>query len=234
MALKKFFEFYQHQGFKVVDPFLIPIPSKQFKLPRVVNEDEYQKLLSIIPRNNDPRHIRNRAIINMLWDTGARNGEIMSLNVEQINTKEKKAIILTEKSQGLKPVRQLMWTEETNDNLIKWLAKRKHLEKRFPFEEPNALFISVVSHQIGKRFSIRGVGEMLRRYSNRAQIPYTNAHSYRHHFGHELAKKGANNSIISNLMGHSSLQSSFTYTLLSGQEMEQEYTKFKRPAPAMA
>lgn len=230
MAVRKFFEFFSQQGLPVVNPWLIPIPDKQYKLPRVANERDYQKLMKVIPGNNDPRHIRNRAIINLLWDTGARNGEICSLNIDDINFNERKAVIKTEKSKGARPVREIFWTEKTNESLKKWFAKRIYLENKMFVRDKEALFISICSGGVhdnaGKRFAIKGVGEMLRRYCNRANIQYMNAHSFRHHMGHQIVKKGGTNSDVSNILGHSSLQSSFVYTLMTNVELKKRHEMF--------
>ncbi len=232
MALRKFFEFYKHQGFPVIDPWLIPVPEKEYKFPRVADEDGYRKLMATIPiKTNDPRHIRNRSIISMLWDTGARNGELLALNMDDVNLSGKKAVIKTEKSKGSRPVRIIFWGDETNYYLEQWIKKREMLQlKTAP--DPFALYISISSGALartsGQRLSKKGVGEMLRRYSNRAKIPYLNAHSFRHHVGHDLAKKGANNSVISGILGHSSLQSSFIYTLMNDKELEEVYRKFRK------
>ena len=65
------------------------------------------------------------------------------------------------------PIRELFWTHETNESLGNWLNKRTRLQQK----DPDTLFVSTCSANVGKRFSIKGVGEMLRRYSNRARIP---------------------------------------------------------------
>jgi integrase/recombinase XerC len=231
MAVRKFFEFYNKQGFKVIDPWLIPIPKKKFKMQRVATKEEYLKLLDIIPNNNDPRHIRNRAIINLLWDTGARNGEICSINVDGLDLVEKTAVIQTEKSRGARPVREIFWTEETNNNIKKWLEKRNYLKNnKMMFKDGDALFISVCSggvhNNTGKRFGNKGLGEMLRRYCHRAKIENMNAHSFRHHMGHQIVKKGGSNSDVSNILGHSSLQSSYVYTLMTNKELKKRYEIF--------
>jgi site-specific recombinase XerD len=101
-------------------------------------------------------------------------------------------------------------------------------------DEPEALFIGVKGGfhgqgARGKRLAICAAGEVFREYSNKAGLPqYLNAHSFRHHLGHELAKKGANNSVISSILGHSSLQSSYRYTALFDKELQLEYKKFSR------
>ena len=232
MALRKFFEFFRKQGYPVIDPWLIPVPQKQYKLPRVADEANYKKLLSAIPtKTNDPRHIRNRAIINMLWDTGARNGEVLALDVDDLQLDRMRAIINTEKSKGRRPFRELFWTAETNESIKCWLKKREDLKKKMTFAEPEALFISVcsggLSNASGRRLNLKGVGELLRRYSNKAKIPIMNAHSFRHHMGHDIVKKGGSAADVMNILGHASLASSSIYTMMTDKELEARYRQFK-------
>jgi integrase/recombinase XerD len=227
LALRKFFEFWGLQGYQVLDWRLIPIPKREFNPPRVATEEEYTRLLKVIPeKTSDHRHIRNRALIMMLWDTGARIGELLSLNVDDINFEERNVVIKTEKSQGIKPYRQIFWTEPTNVSLQEWIEDRRKFTKRHKLKDPDALFINVNSWNTGQRFTRTGAATALSRLSTKAGIPTVNAHSFRHRFGLELAKKGANNSTISNLMGHSSLMSSYRYTIMRSNDLADEYQKF--------
>ncbi|MDD5590052.1 MAG: site-specific integrase [Candidatus Portnoybacteria bacterium] len=228
MALRKFFEFYRLQNYQVLNEELIPIPHAEHKIPRIADEQAFKKLVGVIPtETNDPRHIRNMAIINLLWDTGARNGEILSLNVSDLDLERKRAIIKTEKSKGRRPIREIFWTQTTNDYIWSWLKKREHLAKTIKIEEPEALFISATSWRVGQRFTIKGVGEMLRRYSNKADIPYMNAHSFRHHMGHDIIKKGGSTADVMNILGHASVQSTTIYTMMTDRELETRYRQFK-------
>lgn len=227
IALRKFFEFWAKQNYRVLNYNLIPIPRREYNPPKVASLEDHLKILSVIPETKDHRHIRNRAIINLLWDTGARNNELMSLNVGDLNFKENYAVIKTEKSRGMKPYRQIFWEPRTTKCLQEWLARRKELEKMHKFADPDALFVGCLRWQIGKRLTNSAVSIFLRHYSARAGIETVNAHSYRHRFGIELAKKGANNSTISGLMGHASLTSSFRYTMLRDNELSDQYKKYQ-------
>ncbi|MDE2019770.1 MAG: tyrosine-type recombinase/integrase [Patescibacteria group bacterium] len=232
MALRKFFEFYRLQHLPVVDEDLIPIAHKEFNIPRVATEENYQKLLTAIPTDtNDPRHIRNLAIVNLLWDTGARNGEVMALDVDDLQLDRMKAVIKTEKSKGRRPIREIFWTDSTNANLKRWLEKREELKMKMIMHDPEAVFISICSGALanssGQRFSIKGVGEILRRYSNKAGIESMNAHSFRHHMGHDIVKKGGSSSDVMNILGHASLASSTIYTMMTDKELEARYRQFK-------
>lgn len=227
MALKKFFEYYQHQGIEVINPLLIPIPEKEYKSPRVLTDDNYQKILAIMPENSkDPRCLRNRLMINMLWDTGMRAGEILSLNVGDCDLIEKRAVIRTEKAKQFRPVRQIFWSDPTNDQLIKWLEKREWLLKRRNLNDDGALFISINNQKLGLAMTNSGLGEMLRRASERAGIAVVNAHSFRHRKGHHIVEMGGSNSDVANILGHSSLQSTYVYTMMSGRELQERQRKF--------
>lgn len=231
-ALRKFFEFYKLQGYKVIEPELIPLPYKEYNIPRVATEENYRKLLAAIPADsNDPRHIRNNAIVRLLWDTGARNGEILALNSEDLNIEGMRAVIKTEKSKGRRPLREIFWTEETNQAIRKWIECRAVLKRKKMQHMDESLFPCICSSRAlglnGKRLSIKGVGEMLRRYSNKAKIPYMNAHSFRHHMGHDVITKGGSAADVMNILGHATLASSSIYTMMTGNELENRYRVFK-------
>jgi len=235
IALKKFFEFYRRQGCAVLDHWLVPMPKKEYAMPRVAAEEDYKKLLAVIPRNSGCYwHVRNLALITMLWDSGARVGEIVRLDIPHLDLEQNRAVIKTEKSRGLRPFRELFWQPETTGHIQQWLGRRERLVKGIVLEEPEALFIGVKGGFFGrgargKRLASCAAGEVFRKYSNRAGLPQPlNAHSLRHHLGHELAKKGANNSVISSILGHSSLQSSYRYTAFFDKELQGEYEKYNR------
>jgi len=230
IAMRRFFDFLARQGYDVLDKELIPIPEKKYRLPRVLSEATFRTLLGTIPpRSRDPRHIRNEAIVRLLWDTGARNGEILSINVGDVDTETRSAIIRTEKSKGRRPFRQIFWTPETNGAVERWMRKREHLARLMPAIDPSALFISVagsVHRTSGRRFTIRGVGEMLRRYSVRAEIPHVNAHSFRHRKGHQIIHEGGSATDVMNILGHSCVQSTSIYTMMTGAELRQRADRF--------
>ncbi len=228
MALRKFFEFYTKLSYKVIDPWLIPIPRKEFNMPRVANEENYRKLLSVIPRDtNVSKKIRDLAIITLLWDTGARNGEIMSLNIEDIDLHERKALIKTEKSRGRRPFRELFWSYETNEHMMRWVQRRRKLQDQLEKCDKEALFISMGTITSGGRLKNKGLSDMLRKYSNDAGLKQImNPHSFRHHKGHEIIKKNGSSSDVMNILGHSTLASSSVYTMMADSELEERAKKF--------
>lgn len=219
VVLRRFFGYWKKRGFFVVPSELIPIPQVRKKLPKVATEEKYRKLLEVIPKKN-PIHERNRTMLMMYHDSGCRNAELLSIDLKDINLIEKRGMIRTEKAKKL-PYREIFWSEETNEQLKNWLRIRRKFVDTSP-----ALFIRLSKSYSKERLSKRAVVKMMEEYSKKADIPTVNAHQWRHLYGRTLAKKGANNSSISSLMGHSDMQSSEVYTRLFGEDLKEVYEKY--------
>jgi integrase/recombinase XerC len=217
---------------------LIPVPRKIFKFPRVATEDQYERLLGAVKDEGKCGEItyavRDKAVIMLIHDTGARNGEIASLDMDDIDLGRKSARIKTEKSRGEVPYREIFWSNETNEQLKKWVAVREKFLVKMELEEPKAVFFGIKAGSgasnysaKGKRLQVNYVSELFRKYSNRANLPIINPHSFRHLFGRDLAKKKANNFVISSMMGHARVQSSYPYTMLFGKDREEAYRSLR-------
>jgi len=242
LALRKFFEFCHLRGYSVsFNETLIPLKEKSFSIPRVTNIETFRKLFAQIPDNtNDSHHLRNRAILLMLWDTGVRTGELMSLDIADLDMKSRMALIKTEKSRGRRPVRQIFWTAETHKALLRWMEKLSEMKKKFSFADNEALFVSIGKSPRamvrGYRMKPGGVAEVMRVLSNQAGLPViTNAHSIRHSMGRDTIKTLHSNSAVSNILGHSNLESSYIYTMLFGEDLKEEWKEVmkKRGNPLM-
>jgi len=228
VAFRKFFEYLRLQGYQVMNEELIPIPSKEHKMPRVMTEDTYEKLLKAIPENNDPRNIRNAALIRMYWNSSSRNAELLSVNVTDLDLVKKSTIISTEKNKGSRPFRSIFWTDDTHKYLCRWLEKRETLSRVRPFQDQEALFVGINSDRYGIRLTNKGTGELMRKMSLRAGLPpgtAINIHSIRHHGGREIIKRGGSQADVMNIFGHTSIQSSSIYTMMVGDDLQERWQK---------
>jgi integrase len=239
IALKLFFEHMFRRRISVgFDPDLIPVPRKLFKFPRVATEDQYKRLLGAIQDEGKCGEItyavRDKAIVMLIHDTGARNGEIVSLDMDDLDLGRKSARIKTEKSRGEIPYREIFWSNGANEQLKKWIAIRDRFLTKMELDEPKAVFFGIKAggsasnySAKGKRLQVNYVSELFRKYSNRAKLPIINPHSFRHLFGRDLAKKKANNFVISSMMGHARVESSYPYTMLFGKDREDAYRSLR-------
>lgn len=225
-AVKKLFEYLHKVEACNINPELIQVPRKKYKMPRVLQEREYEQILSVIPvQAKDPRHIRNRAIVQLLWDTGARCGEVCSLNIQDIDIDKKEAIIRTEKSRGRRPFRKIFWSKTTNETIKKWLERRNRLVKSWNDPNVEPLFFSPMRNK-KQRLKPDGVDSFLRRYSIKAGMKKVNSHSFRHHKGRDILEKGGNGGDVMNLLGHATLASSTIYTVMVDDQLKKRAEMF--------
>lgn len=235
LALRKLFEYYNLRGYNCINESLIPLPKKEFNIPRVANEEDFKKLVKAVPRDSNPNNIRNLALIHMVWDSWARSGEIVSLNVDDLQFNKDGsggAIIKTEKSRGRRPIREIFWTAHTGKYLKAWLKKKAEIQDKMVFEDNDAVFTSIRkcgSYDVrGKRMTGRGVCEVFRMVSNRAGLPTIfNAHSARHYGGRKIIKSGGASADVTNILGHSNLESSQFYTMMWGNDLKERWQLFQ-------
>lgn len=226
-SFKQFFLFYKKQGHKVIDPELIPIPTFEPKFPKILEEKEYKKLLDALGTRRDVRTYRNHACLRVLWDTGVRIGEFRSMRVEDLDLKEMRTVIKTEKSRGVRPMRMIFWTKETNEHLKRYLEVRKNYLKSVDLEDDGYLWISAYGRWQNGVWSEPAIEQMLKCLSTKAKIGFTcNPHRFRHAYGRNLALQGANNSVISDMMGHSNINSTRIYTVQNESMMQETYKKY--------
>ena len=236
LALRKFFEFYNMRGFQCLNEYLVPLPRKEMNIPRVANEKDFKKLLKAIPRDSNPNNIRNMALVNLIWDSWARSGEIVSLDEDELKFKADgsgSALIKTEKSRGRRPLREIFWTASTGRHLKKWIKKKHEIQRLMKFDDSQAMFTSIrkcgMFDNRGKRMTGRGVCEVFRMISNRAGLPTIfNAHSARHYGGREILKQGGSLADVTNILGHSTMDSSMIYTMMWGDDLRQRYDLFQQ------
>lgn len=165
----------------------------------------------------------------------ARSGEIISLNVDDLNFNKDgsgSAIIKTEKSRGRRPIREIFWTARTGKYLKAWLKKKQEIQEKMVFEDTGAVFTSIRkcgSYDVrGKRMTGRGVCEVFRMISNRAGLPSIfNAHSARHYGGRKIIKEGGASADVTNILGHSNLESSQFYTMMWGNDLKERWQLFQ-------
>lgn len=227
-AYRQFFVFLQKHGYQSLNPDFIPKVKLEFVEPRVASEDEYKKILEVIPERG-MFNIRNRAMIRLLWDTGVRNGELVAFNMRDIPRNKQNGMwemsIKTEKSRGKRPVRQIFWGDAAQQDLERWLKVREEYAETHQLQDPDAVFIALNTGK-GRRLTIQAPESMLTRYSKMAGLKTVNPHSFRHAKARRIIEQGGSNSDVMNILGHSSLASSEIYTTLYGNKLNERAAKF--------
>lgn len=177
----------------------IPFNYLRIKLPSVpdreqdyITEPEFEEFVSQIPTNKI-NGLRDRVFFEVLWCTGMRLGEALSLNISSINFEEKKAKIITEKSGDEGFV-------YFSERCLYWIKKYLEARKRF---ESEALFISL--YQCPQRMQSVSIRKSAMNYRKKMGTKKKiTCHSFRRGFATHLIESGANIKEVQYLCRHKS------------------------------
>ena len=180
------------------------------KMPKAASLSDIGKVLAVM--DDEIIDIRDRAIILMLLDTGARVTGLCTLTMDRLNTESRSAIVI---EKGRKQ-RTINYSEETAKALNRWIGIRANVQ---------TVFYSTRSH---KPLTRSGVEQMLKRRKKAAGVTgRLNPHSFRHAFGREYLRAGGDLSSLSRSMGHESITTTASYyALFATDESGELHDKF--------
>lgn len=214
-CLKSFFHYLLGEGIVEVDPTAdFSLPKKAKRLPKALGFSETARLLSL-PRGNDPWILRDAALLELLYATGLRASEVISLNISDVNL----------------AVQFVRCIGKGNKERIVPIGKvaveaiKKYLEKgrpAFPVKDEEALFLD----KNGKRLTRQGLWEIVKKYVKKAGIKSkTSPHTLRHTFATHLLERGADLRSVQEMLGHADIATTQIYTSVSRERLKKMYLK---------
>ncbi len=212
-SLRSFFRFLFSNGYISRDPVsLFKNPKVEKKLPVFLTEEQIERLLNL-QYPNDFSGCRDRAIVEILYSTGLRVGELVSLNIDDLDLR---AGMLRVIGKGRRE-RIAMVGRYAAKAVKEYLLFRERLAGD---REP-ALFVN----KFGKRLTARSVQNIIRKRMIEAGIwrEGISVHTIRHSFATHLLNRGANLREVQELLGHKNLITTQIYTHLTVDKMRQVY-----------
>ena len=212
-SLKSFFKFLMKQGFVSVNPLrFMTGPKTKKPLPTFVKEKDMEELLDGDGFDEDFEGVRDRLILEMLYDTGVRRSELVGLQDVDI---------------------------DYDAMLIKVTGKRNK-QRLIPFAErlKNLMlaYTEVRNREVGAGsgwFFVRKNGEQLstgilytivkKKLSDIPTLVKCSPHVLRHSFATSMLNNGAELNAVKELLGHSSLASTSIYTHTTFEELKKVY-----------
>ena len=216
-ALKSLFRFLLEEGSIDRDPAeSLTAPRVGRSLPKALSEQEIDRLLAQPDGGKTVDAIRDKAMLELLYATGIRVTELVSLDINHLNLATKYLRCMGKGSkERFIPL---------HDEAVK--ALQNHLEKGrnrlHTSQDQQALFLN---HQ-GERLTRQGFWHILKEYAGKAGIkgPVT-PHTFRHSFATHLLRGGASLRHVQELLGHSSIATTQVYTHLTKDHVREEYDK---------
>lgn len=200
------------------DPSLrLGAPGKGRHLPGVLKQAEAQNLMdlaAVAADDDDPVHIRNRAILELLYASGIRVGELTSLDVDDVDLSGQVALVL---GKGAKE-RTVPFGAPACEALRVWLdAGRPRLATS---ESGPALFLGRRGRRVDQRQVRSVVHDLLAHVPEAADL---GPHGLRHSAATHLLEGGADLRTVQEMLGHASLATTQIYTHVSVDRLRSAY-----------
>ena len=218
-ALRAAFRFLARRGLVPENPAAaLGVPRGPKRLPVVLKPRQVDRLLAG-PEPVDPIGLRDRAILELLYATGIRVGELCGLRLGDVDLAADTVLVL---GKGAKQ-RVVPFGEPARDALLDYLANGR--AAMLPGTDPagadwEALFFNRRRRPMTQR-DVRG---MLERYRVAAGAPVgTSPHTLRHSYATHLLEGGADLRAVQELLGHVALTTTQTYTHVSNERLRRVY-----------
>ena len=214
-SLKNFYGYVVSSGFLTESPVVeVKVDRGEKKLPQILTSRELALLLAQ-PSATDPKGIRDKAMLEVMYATGIRVSELISLDIDHVNLES--GVI---KCQSGKKSRAIPLYPEALKALTAYIREVRSFLVAVPAER--ALFVNIN----GARMSRQGFWKILKHYQTAARIEKEiTPHTLRHSFAVLLLENGADLGSLQELMGHSDISSTQMYTQMVDQHLKQVYAR---------
>ncbi len=215
-ALRRYYAFLRYRGYVEIDPTVaLRAPAGPARLPRVLDHGEIAALLDApgaTDATTEPvwRRRRDDAVLEVLYGSGIRVGELCGLDVDAIDVASGAVTVWGKGSKE----RRVPLSSPAIEALRGWLAVRRDV---VALTTGAALF----GNERGVRLSPRDVRRIIDRRSQRPTHP----HALRHSFATHLLDGGADLRVVQDLLGHSDVATTQRYTHVSKQRLRAVYTE---------
>lgn len=218
-AVKRLFEFLMERNVILLNPCegIVETP-RGWRLPQpVLTEKEINKLLKA-PNTGTKNGVRDRALLELLYSTGMRIGELERLTVYDVDLDNNLVHIRRGKGGRGRVVplgkEAAFWMKEYIEKVRPWYQRLNPHER--------ALFLVVG----GRPLIQTNIRPTLRKYRNKARIKkHLSCHTFRHTCATHLLQQGADITSIQRLLGHVNLSSTLIYTRVIPKEIKETHKK---------
>ena len=216
-AVKSLFKFMVAEGIITANPTQdVTSPKVGRSLPKPISISQARQLLEQTTKLSTPEAKRDRAMLELLYATGMRVSELVSLNVADVDTaggyvrcfgKGHKERLIPIYEQAALVVRE--YIEEARPHLVH-------------NGEEKALFLN----QRGERLTRQGLWQILKGYAKSAGLEaQVTPHTLRHSFATHMLSGGADLRSVQELLGHANISTTQVYTHLTTEHVRRAYEK---------
>lgn len=221
IVIRAFLRFLIKQGYTVLPPEKVELGKQTKRTIAIISQDQLQRLLAV-GDTTTLIGLRDKVLLELLFSTGLRVSELVSLNRRYINLDSREFAI---RGKGDK-IRVVF----ISDTAAYWL--KQYFEKRTDNFEPVLLNrTGLRSKEVGTgekyRLTQRQVQNIVRKYAQKAGIvEKVTPHVLRHVFATDLLSAGADLRSVQEMLGHASIQTTQIYTHITNPQLKEVHRKY--------
>ena len=216
-AARTFLGWAEHTGQIATNPAVrLMAPKRGSSLPAVLRHDEASRLLDVAAvraDDDDPVHVRDRAVLELLYASGIRVGELVGLDLDALDLRERLVRVMGKGSKE----RIVPFGVPASVSLQAWLDVRPRLVTA---GSGPALFLGRRGRRVDARQVRAVVHELL---AHLPDAPDLGPHGLRHSAATHLLDGGADLRMVQELLGHASLATTQIYTHVSVERLRSSY-----------
>jgi integrase/recombinase XerC len=212
-ALRSFYRFLVRTGRASYNPAQdVRTPRLPRYLPRILSKDDANALMEF-PEGVTVSALRDRAILEVLYSTGARVSELVALDAGDVVPAEG---VVRLRGKGRKE-RIVPIGAVALDAIGAYHARRSAILRDSPVMKSSDH--PVFTNSAGQRLTTRTVARIVAKYSRRLPGGAVSPHALRHSFATHLLDEGADLRAIQEMLGHASLNTTQKYTHLAADQL---------------
>ncbi len=223
VAVRGLHAFAVKEGMTAQDPAReVAPPAADRRLPKAIDVAEVERILDAAgsTEDPDPRVLRDRALLEFLYGTGARISEAAGLDVDDLDhLSQDPAVLLTGKGGKQRYVPVGRYAVMALDAYL--VRGRPALAGKAGRKASPAVFLNAR----GGRLTRQGAWGILREAAARAGKADVSPHTLRHSFATHLLDGGADIRVVQELLGHASVTTTQVYTLVTVDKLREVYAE---------
>ena len=214
-SIRSFFQFLQKKGVVADNPAAdLELPKVEKKVPEILSLEKVELLLEQ-PGGEEDKEVRDKAMLDLLYATGIRVTELISLRVEDVNL----------------PLEYIRCGGENKSRIIPIGAQAKFSLRRYLEKVRENMILRADEETLfvncnGKPMTRQGFWKIIKAYAKKAGIEEDiTPHMLRHSFAAHLIENGADLRSVQEMLGHSDISTTQIYTKLTNQKLKNVYAK---------
>lgn len=214
-SLKAFYHYMAEEGIVTEDISVsLKAPKIEKKMPEIMSPDEVVRLLEQ-PSGSSPKEIRDKAMLELLYATGIRVTELITLKISDVNM-QMSSILCRDRNKE----RVIPFGMAARNALSRYLdgVREGMLENK----SSDVLFANCS----GQPMSRQGFWKLIKYYAKKAEIQSDiTPHTLRHSFAAHLVENGADLRSVQEMLGHSDISTTQIYANLNHSHLREVYAK---------